>query len=77
MTTAMPGRRHLGVKDRDGIDPVWIEGEPVLGHAQIHPDDIRLVQHHYRGNAAKNAEALQHTLKAPRPTIPTPSGALL
>jgi uncharacterized protein YecE (DUF72 family) len=36
-----------------------------------------LFNNHYRGKGARMPETLQRMLKSPRPTVPTPSGALL
>jgi uncharacterized protein YecE (DUF72 family) len=53
----------------------WVEPITTLG--KYSETTYVLFNNHYRGKAAKNAETLQHMLKTPRPTVPTPSGALL
>jgi uncharacterized protein YecE (DUF72 family) len=53
----------------------WVE--PITNLGKYSETTYVLFNNHYRGKAAKNAETLQHMLKTPRPTVPTPSGALL
>jgi uncharacterized protein YecE (DUF72 family) len=53
----------------------WVE--PITNLQKYTEVTYTLFNNHYRGKAAKNAETLQQMLKAPRPTVPTPSGALL
>jgi uncharacterized protein YecE (DUF72 family) len=53
----------------------WVE--PITNLEKYSDTTYVLFNNHYRGKAAKNAATLQHMLKTPRPTVPTPSGALL
>ena len=53
----------------------WVE--PITNLEKYSDTTYVLFNNHDRGKAAKNAQSLQHMLKAPRPTVPTPSGAFL
>ena len=51
--------------------------EPITNLEKYSDTTYVLFNNHYRGKAGKNAATLQHILKAPRPTVPTPSGGPL